>query len=150
MAATRIWINSPLAIFTANDLDAAGVRAAVGLATANLDTQLSTIAGYIDTEIATLITNVAAILVDTGTTLQAELDAIQAAVITNAAGVDIARIDSLEAFSALIPTVEKKDFIADQDDDPPFGRRHAHLRGSRMVVEFDEEAFQQLPREFWR
>jgi phenylacetate-CoA ligase len=45
----------------------------------------------------------------------------------SAAGVDVARIDSLEAFSALIPTVEKKDFIADQDDDPPFGRRHAHL-----------------------
>lgn len=35
-------------------------------------------------------TDTAAILVDTGTTLQAEVDAIQAAVITNAAGVDIA------------------------------------------------------------
>ena len=35
-------------------------------------------------------TETAAILVDTGTTLQAELDAIEAAVITNAAGVDIA------------------------------------------------------------
>ena len=43
-------------------LDAAGVRTAVGLATANLDTQLATIAGYIDTEVA-------AILEDTGTTL---------------------------------------------------------------------------------
>lgn len=40
--------------------------------------------------LATVDTNVDAILVDTGTTLQAELDAIQAAVITNAAGVDIA------------------------------------------------------------
>lgn len=35
-------------------------------------------------------TELSAILVDTGTTLQAELDAIQAAVITNAAGTDIA------------------------------------------------------------
>lgn len=35
-------------------------------------------------------TETAAILVDTGTTLQAELDAIQAAVITNAAGDDVA------------------------------------------------------------
>lgn len=35
-------------------------------------------------------TDTAAILVDTGTTLQAEVDAIQAAVITNAAGTDIA------------------------------------------------------------
>jgi hypothetical protein len=39
---------------------------------------------------AAIKTDTAAILVDTGTTLQAELDAIQAAVITNAAGVDIA------------------------------------------------------------
>lgn len=38
------------------------IRTAVGLASANLDTQLSTIAGYIDTEITTLITNVATIL----------------------------------------------------------------------------------------
>ena len=40
--------------------------------------------------LAKIATDVAAVLVDTGTTLQAELDAIQAAVITNAAGVDIA------------------------------------------------------------
>jgi hypothetical protein len=40
--------------------------------------------------IATAQTAIDAILVDTGTTLQGELDAIQAAVITNAAGVDIA------------------------------------------------------------
>lgn len=36
-------------------LDAAGTRAAVGLASANLDTQLSTIAGYIDTEVAAIV-----------------------------------------------------------------------------------------------
>lgn len=48
-------------------LDAAGVRAAIGLASANLDTQLATIDANVD-----------AILVDTGTTLQAELDGIQA------------------------------------------------------------------------
>lgn len=47
-------------------LDAAGVRAAVGLASANLDTQLSAIDDYVDTEVA-------AILVDTGTTLDAAL-----------------------------------------------------------------------------
>lgn len=79
----------------ASGLDAAGVRAAVGLASANLDTQLSTIdgnvdsiledtgttipatlstiAGYVDTEIA-------AILTDTGTTLDAKIDAIDAVV----------------------------------------------------------------------
>ena len=43
------------------------------------------------------------------------------------AGVDIEAITSLEAFSARVPTVEKPDFVADQADDPPFGRRHAHL-----------------------
>jgi hypothetical protein len=48
-------------------------------------------------------TDTAAILVDTGTTLQAELDAIQAAVITNAAGVDIAAdIIALKAETAAI------------------------------------------------
>ncbi|MFP6731203.1 MAG: AMP-binding protein [Alphaproteobacteria bacterium] len=41
--------------------------------------------------------------------------------------VDIEKINSLEAFSDMIPVVEKKDFITDQDNDPPFGRRHAHL-----------------------
>lgn len=36
-------------------LDAAGVRTAIGLSTNNLDTQLSTIAGYIDTEVAAIL-----------------------------------------------------------------------------------------------
>jgi hypothetical protein len=59
-------------------LDAAGVRAAVGLASANLDTQLAAIDDLIDTEVAAIKTVVDDILVDTGTTLQAELDGIQA------------------------------------------------------------------------
>lgn len=46
-------------------LDAAGVRTAVGLASANLDAQLAAIAGYIDTEVAAILaavdTEVAAI-----------------------------------------------------------------------------------------
>lgn len=37
-----------------NDLSAAGVRAAVGLASANLDTQLTTIDDFLDTEIAAI------------------------------------------------------------------------------------------------
>ncbi|HEU4601381.1 MAG TPA: hypothetical protein VFS24_05410, partial [Steroidobacteraceae bacterium] len=37
-------------------LDANGVRTAIGLASANLDTQLSTIAGYVDTEVAAIKT----------------------------------------------------------------------------------------------
>lgn len=43
---------------TLSTLDASGVRSAVGLASANLDTQLTTIAGYIDTEIASILTAV--------------------------------------------------------------------------------------------
>ncbi|MGH6953782.1 MAG: hypothetical protein ACREGL_06350, partial [Alphaproteobacteria bacterium] len=40
-------------------------------------------------------------------------------------GADVAKIDSLEALAERIPTVEKRDFIADQEDAPPYGRRHA-------------------------
>ena len=68
-------------------LDAAGVRTAVGLATANLDTQLglvatqallSTVAGYLDTEIAA-IKAVTDALPNAGalTTIQSDLDNIQ-------------------------------------------------------------------------
>lgn len=49
----------------ASTLDAAAVRAAIGMAVANLDTQLADIDNYIDTEIATLITNTANIEADT-------------------------------------------------------------------------------------
>lgn len=38
-----------------NDLDAAGVRAAVGLANANLDAQLAALAAYVDTEVAAIL-----------------------------------------------------------------------------------------------
>ena len=57
----------------------------------------------LDAALAVVDANVDAILVDTGTTLQAELDAIEAAVITNAAGVDIAAdIIALKAETAAI------------------------------------------------
>lgn len=39
-------------------LDAAGVRSAVGLATNNLDTQLAALAGYVDTEVASILSAV--------------------------------------------------------------------------------------------
>jgi len=42
------------------------------------------------------------------------------------AGVALGAIDSLEAFNARVPPVEKQDFVADQAEDPPYGRRHAH------------------------
>lgn len=55
----------PASITALNDLDAAGVRAAVGLAAANLDTQLAAIDDAVDTEVASILaavdTEVAAI-----------------------------------------------------------------------------------------
>lgn len=42
------------------------------------------------------------------------------------AGLKDGEIDSLEAFSASVPLVEKADFVADQDRFPPFGSRHEH------------------------
>lgn len=51
-----------------------------------------------------------------------------------AAGVDVGAIDSLERFAATVPTVGKADFLADQEADPPFGRRHAHARSRRVPL----------------
>lgn len=54
---TAVWATTAR-VLTANtnlnDLDAAGVRAAVGLASANLDTQLAAIDDFIDTEVAAI------------------------------------------------------------------------------------------------
>ena len=41
----------------------------------------------------------------------------------DAAGVDVERVDSLEALAALVPMVAKRDFVDDQLAHPPFGRR---------------------------
>lgn len=67
-ALDAVW-STAVRVLTANtnlnDLSASGVRAAVGLASANLDTQLAAIVGYIDTEVAAILaavdTEVAAI-----------------------------------------------------------------------------------------
>jgi len=48
-------------------LDAAGVRAAIGLASANLDTQLTAIDDYLDTEVAALTTELAKVPKSDGT-----------------------------------------------------------------------------------
>lgn len=50
-----------LAASTGGGLDAAAVRAAIGLASANLDTQLGAIAGFIDTEVAAVASEVTAV-----------------------------------------------------------------------------------------
>jgi phenylacetate-CoA ligase len=52
------------------------------------------------------------------------------------AGADPRRIRSIEEFTATIPVVRKRDFMADQELDPPFGRRHAYARslGEPLMV----------------
>ena len=54
----------------------------------------------------------------------------------NAAGVSLDKVKTLEDFSARIPTVEKQDFIEDQEAHPPYGRRldHALSLGEPLVV----------------
>lgn len=76
-------------------LDAAGVRSAVGLASANLDTQLAAIAGYIDTEVA-------AILAGQGALTVAERNAVADAVLgRNVSGGSSAGRTIKEAFAFL-------------------------------------------------
>lgn len=53
-AGTNIVLAKGAGVTGFNDLDAAGVRSAVGLASANLDTQLSAIDDFLDTEIAAI------------------------------------------------------------------------------------------------
>ncbi len=90
---TAVWVTAARTLTAntnLNDLSAAGVRAAVGLASANLDTQigtlataanLSTVAGYIDTEVATIVTQTTAASIRTAVGLaSANLDTQIAAV----------------------------------------------------------------------
>lgn len=53
-AGTNIALAKGTGVTGFNDLDAAGVRTAVGLASANLDTQLTAIDDFLDTEIAAI------------------------------------------------------------------------------------------------
>lgn len=80
----------------------------------------ATRAGYLDNLSAgavALEATAQSILTDTGTTLQAELDAIEAAVITNAAGVDIAAdIIALKAETAAILVDTGTTLQAEVDD----------------------------------
>lgn len=55
-AGTNIALAKGTGVTGFNDLDAAGVRSAVGLASANLDTQLAAIDDFLDTEVAAIKT----------------------------------------------------------------------------------------------
>lgn len=48
--------------------------------------------------------------------------------------VDISKINSLEDFAAYVPTVEKRDFTSDQQNEPPYGSRLRHLRDAQEPI----------------
>jgi hypothetical protein len=83
-------------------LDAAGVRSAVGLASANLDTQL-----------AAILADTAAILTDTGATLDAKLDALAAALAIVDGIVDDILVDTGTTLDGKIVNVP--DLVWDED-----------------------------------
>lgn len=62
-AGTNIVLAKGVGVTGFNDLDAAGTRTAVGLASANLDTQLTTIDDFLDTEVADIQARLPAALV---------------------------------------------------------------------------------------
>jgi len=76
-AGTNIVLAKGVGITGFNDLDAAGVRGAVGLASANLDTQLSTMDGKLDT----IVSGASVIITDLGT-IEGKVDIIDANVDT--------------------------------------------------------------------
>jgi phenylacetate-CoA ligase len=53
----------------------------------------------------------------------------------DAVGLDVERVDSLEALAALVPTVEKRDFVDDQLAHPPYGTRLARPVALRERLE---------------
>lgn len=83
----------------ATSTTASAIRAAVGLASANLDTQLSAIAGYIDTEVSTIVTQTSAASIRSAVglasaNLDTQLSAIAGYIDTEVAAIK-AKTDSL-------------------------------------------------------
>jgi cell division protein ZapA (FtsZ GTPase activity inhibitor) len=112
-AGTNIVLAKGVGVTGFNDLDAAGVRGAVGLAAANLDTQigtlatganLATVAGYLDTEIAAILADTNELQTDwaNGGRLDLILDAraSQASVDTIDTNVDAILVDTAEIGAA--------------------------------------------------
>ena len=110
---TNIVLAKGVGVTGFNDLDAAGVRGAVGLASANLDTQigtlatganLATVAGYLDTEIAAILADTNELQTDwaNGGRLDLILDAraSQASVDTIDGIVDSILVDTAEIGAA--------------------------------------------------
>ena len=100
-------------------LDAAGVRSAIGLASANLDTQLATIDANVDSiledtgttlpaSLATIDGNVDDILEDTGTTIPATLTTIDDEIAVIDSNVDLVLEDTGTTLPATLATIDKE------------------------------------------
>lgn len=110
-------------------LDAAGVRAAVGLASANLDTQLGTIDTVVDSilvdtgttldgKLDTIDAIVDAILVDTGTTLDGKIDTVDTVVDAVKAKTDSLTFTVAGQVDANVQTVNDVELIGDGSATP--------------------------------
>lgn len=132
-AGTNIVLAKGTGVTGFNDLDAAGVRGAVGLASANLDTQIGTLATA--SALATVDTVVDAILVDTDSTIPGTLATLATAanlatvagyvdteigtLLTNLATVDTvvdaikAKTDNLPAAPAAVSDIPTAGAVAD-------------------------------------
>lgn len=101
-AGTNIVLAKGTGVTGFNDLDAAGVRSAVGLASADLDTQL----GAIASAIGTIDGVVDAILVDTGTSIPSDLGTIAAALVTIDGKADAILLDTGTDIPAALAAID--------------------------------------------
>jgi hypothetical protein len=92
-AGTNVVLAKGVGVTGFNDLDAAGVRTAVGLASANLDTQLGAIDDYLDTEVAAIKAKT-----DNLPTDPADQSAVEAAITAAVSGLALqTSVDDLES-----------------------------------------------------
>lgn len=100
---TAVWATTARVLTAGTNigvLDAAATRAAVGLASANLDTQLSTIDDFLDTEIASIIASIGTVEnLGTGATLAKNLRDIGGATFDSTT-------DTLEAVRNRVVTID--------------------------------------------
>lgn len=99
---TNIVLAKGVGVTGFNDLDAAGVRSAIGMSAANLDTQIATLATA--TALATVDAVVDSIKVDTGTSIPATLATIAGYIDTEIAAI-MAKTDNLPADPATETTL---------------------------------------------
>lgn len=109
-------------------LDAAGTRSAVGLASANLDTQLAALAGYVDAEVAQVVADLATLLGRLTATRAGYLDNLSAGVVPTVSDIRTGAVAA--ELDAVVP-----DSIP-ADGSRPSMRQAAYM-GTQFLVERD-------------